>query len=85
MANYCFLAERDIQNNTFTLTESDLQQLQIISKITAIVKEQNRVRKLITEGATLFAKDELINATLIINEYNDEVKMETETNHSIRE
>lgn len=69
------LAERDIQNNTFTLTESDLQQLQIISKITAIVKEQkNRVRKLITEGATLFAKDELINATLIINEYNDEVK-----------
>ncbi len=69
------LAERDIQNNTFTLTESDLQQLQIISKVTAIVKEQkNRVRKLITEGATLFAKDELINATLIINEYNDEVK-----------
>lgn len=69
------LADRDIQNNTFTLTESDLQQLQIISKVTAIVKEQkNRVRKLITEGATLFAKDELISATLIINEYNDEVK-----------
>lgn len=69
------LADRDIQNNTFTLTESDLQQLQIISKVTAIVKEQkNRIRKLITEGATLFAKEELINATLIINEYNDEVK-----------
>ncbi len=69
------LAERNIQANTFTLTQSDLQQLRTISDITAkTVEQKDRVRTLITNGATIFAKDELITATLAINSYDDAVK-----------
>ena len=69
------IADRDIQNNTFTLTQADLQQLRTISEVTAkVVEQKERVRKLISDGATIFAKNELISATLAINTYDDGVK-----------
>ena len=69
------LADRNIQANTFTLTQSDLQQLRTISEVTAkTVEQKDRIRTLITNGATIFAKDELISATLAINSYDDAVK-----------
>lgn len=69
------LANRNIQSNTFTLTQSDLQQLRTISDVTAkTVEQKGRIRTLITNGATIFAKDELIDATLAINSYDDAIK-----------
>ncbi len=69
------LSDRNIQDNTFTLTQSDLQQLRTVSDVTATTVEQKqRVRELITNGATIFAKDQLIQATLSINRYDDAVK-----------
>ena len=69
------LSDKDILNNTYTLTESDFQQLRIISNITVIVTEQkHRLRNLITDGASIFAKDELISATSAINLYNEAIK-----------
>jgi hypothetical protein len=45
------LADRDIQSNTFTLTQADMQQLRAISDITAVTVEQKRrIRTLITNG-----------------------------------
>lgn len=69
------LADRNIQSNTFTLTQSDLQQLRTISDVTAkTVEQKGRIRTLISNGATIFAKDELIDATLAINSYDDAIK-----------
>jgi hypothetical protein len=69
------LSDKDILNNTYTLTESDFHQLRIISNITVIVTEQkHRLRNLITDGASIFAKDELISATSAINLYNEAIK-----------
>ncbi|MBO6793710.1 MAG: FecR domain-containing protein [Balneolaceae bacterium] len=69
------LAERDIQNNSFTLSPADLQQLETLSNVTARVLEQrNRMKTLIGDGASVFAKDQLIEAALVISNYNEAVK-----------
>lgn len=68
------LADNNIYTKTLTLTPSDLQQLRIISDLTAKIFEQKeRIISLIKGGATIFAKDELITATLAINTYQDAV------------
>ena len=62
------LAKRDIQNNSFTLTQSDLQQLETLSNVTAKVLEQKtRMKALIADGASVFASDQLIEAALAIS------------------
>lgn len=69
------IADRDIQSNTFTLSQSDIQQLRSVADITAqTTAQKERIRKLISDGATIFAKDELISATIAINSYDDAVK-----------
>ncbi len=69
------LADRDIQNNSFTLSLADLQQLETLSNVTARVLEQrNRMKALIGDGASVFAKDQLIEAALVISNYNEAVK-----------
>ena len=69
------LADRNTKNNTYILTQSDLIQLRTISNMTAkVAEEKNRIRKFITGGATIFAKNELITATSAINMYKDAIK-----------
>lgn len=69
------LAKRDIQNNSFTLTQSDLQQLETLSNVTAKVLEQKtRMKALIADGASVFASDQLIEAALAISNYNEALK-----------
>lgn len=69
------LADRNIQANTFTLTQSDMQQLRSVADVTAkAVAQKDRIRTLISDGATIFAKNELISATIAINTYDDAVK-----------
>lgn len=69
------LADRDIQNNSFTLTQSDIQQLETLSGVTAKVLEQKtRMKNLIADGASVFANDELIDAALAISNYNEALK-----------
>ena len=57
------LADRNIQDNTFTLTQSDALQLENLADATAIVLEQKeKFKQLIENGATIFARDEWIAA-----------------------
>ncbi len=54
------LADHDIPNNKFVLTQSDLAQLKSLSETSLIFeKQQSRVKTLISEGATIFAKKEM--------------------------
>lgn len=57
------ISDRNISENTFALSQSDLLQLQNLSEATAIVLQQKeRMKELIANGATVFAKDEWIAA-----------------------
>ena len=57
------ITERNIQENSFTLSQSALLQLETLSEATAIViREKERMKELIANGATVFAKDEWIAA-----------------------
>ncbi len=54
------LADHDIPNNKFVLTPSDIAQLENLSETSLIFdKQQGRIKALISQGATVFAKKEM--------------------------
>ncbi len=64
------IADHDIPNNTFTLSSSDFIQLQALATTTAkVMEQQNRVKKLITSGATIFAKKPLERVNTLLVDY----------------
>ncbi|MEO9885470.1 MAG: FecR domain-containing protein [Balneola sp.] len=64
------LADHDIGSNTFELSAGDLLQLRRLSNTSLIFeKQQERVNKLIGEGATIFAKNELQEVTQLFKDY----------------
>ncbi len=64
------LADHDIGSNTFELSSGDLLQLRRLSNTSLIFeKQQERVNKLIGEGATIFAKNELQEVTQLFKDY----------------
>ena len=69
------LANHDVGNNTFILTQADVTQLQNFSSISLSYEEQqDRVKKLISEGATIFAKNELKDTNKAFSDYLEAVK-----------
>lgn len=69
------LADRNISDNTFTLSQSDITQLQTLAKVTdSVIQQKQRMREQIANGATIFAKNEMISAALSIDAYNAAVK-----------
>lgn len=64
------IADHDIPNNTFTLSSSDFIQLQALASTTAkVTEQQERVKKLITSGATIFAKKPLEKVNTLLVDY----------------
>lgn len=64
------ISDHDIPNNTFTLSSSDFIQLQALATTTAnITEQQDRVKKLITSGATIFAKKPLEKVNSLLVDY----------------
>ncbi|RNC85545.1 MAG: hypothetical protein ED557_01880 [Balneola sp.] len=69
------LADHDISSNSFTLTRSDLLQLESFSRTSSSVTEsQEKIKSLISSGATIFAKEELNQTNTLIKEYIDAVQ-----------
>ncbi|MCG8372524.1 MAG: hypothetical protein MI700_03285, partial [Balneolales bacterium] len=69
------LADRDVQRNTFTLLEDDILRLEILGSTTATVLiQKNRMKELIENGATIFAREELINAVQAVENFDQAVK-----------
>ena len=69
------ISDRNIQNNTFSLSQSDLLQLKNLSEASAIVlTEKERMKELIANGATVFAKDEWITAVQQFDAHKQAVK-----------
>ena len=69
------LADHNIEENIFSLTRSDLLQLKSLSKTSTVVDEQQiRIKKLISSGATIFAKEELRQATALISGYSSSIR-----------
>ncbi len=64
------LADHDISNNKFVLTQSDIAQLKSLSETSLIFdNQQARIKTLISEGATIFAKKEMEAVNSIITSY----------------
>ncbi|MEP1150703.1 MAG: FecR domain-containing protein [Balneola sp.] len=69
------LAEHNIDVNTFTLSPADLLKLRNLSNATLLhEQQQKRVQNLITEGASIFAKNELEYANQLFREYLNEIQ-----------
>ncbi|HET8865990.1 MAG TPA: FecR domain-containing protein [Gracilimonas sp.] len=68
------LASHNTEQNTFTITPSQLQELQNFSQVSAeVLKQKDRVSELISSGATIFASDEYQEVQSLITEYNKAV------------
>lgn len=64
------LAYHDVLNNTFTLSQADIQKLKNFTKTTLNFEEQQeRIKLLVTQGATLFAKNESELAHKYVSDY----------------
>lgn len=64
------LADHDIPTNTFTLTSSDLLQLETLASVaTTVAAQEERVKGLISRGATIFADDKLNEVNSRFNQY----------------
>lgn len=69
------LANHDVSSNTFVLTQADVTQLQNFSSISLSYEEQqDRIKQLIGEGATIFAKNELTDTNKAFSDYLEAVK-----------
>ena len=69
------LADHNIETNTFYLSRADIIQLESLAGVHNEVQSQkDRIEELISAGATLFAKDELLLTESILNEYNLAIK-----------
>ncbi len=69
------LADHDIPSNSFTLTQADLLQLESFSEISTSVSEsEDKIKELISSGATIFAKEELNQANSLLKNYIDAVQ-----------
>lgn len=69
------LATHNIQENTFTLSPSNLLQLKSLSETSTSVQEQEeKVKTLISSGATIFAKDELLLVNEIRKSYSEAIQ-----------
>jgi hypothetical protein len=69
------LADHDISNNTFTLSRAALLKLRSLTNTTLIYEDQQkRVNELISEGATVFAKNQLNDANQLFKEYLNQVR-----------
>ncbi|GAB5408717.1 MAG: hypothetical protein BalsKO_10820 [Balneolaceae bacterium] len=70
------LADHDIPNNTFTLSSSDLLQLQSLASTSANVQESEaKVKELISSGATIFAKEQLTEVNSLLKNYIDAIQI----------
>lgn len=69
------LADHDIPKNTFTLGGSDLLQLQNFSKTSFKVQQSDtKLKELISSGATIFAKEPLVKATELKNQFIEHIQ-----------
>ncbi|XWN38682.1 MAG: FecR domain-containing protein [Balneola sp.] len=69
------LAEHNITNNTFTLSGSDILKLRALTNSTIIFEnQQKRTNQLISEGATIFATNQLNDTNTLFNDYLDEIR-----------
>lgn len=68
------LASHDTEENVFTITPSQIQELQNFSQVSAsVLKQKERISEMISEGATIFASDEYQETQRLISEYNKAV------------
>lgn len=68
------LASHDTEENVFTITPSQIQELQNFSQVSAsVLKQKERISELISEGATIFASEEYQEVQRLISEYNKAV------------
>ncbi|MEP0005428.1 MAG: FecR domain-containing protein [Balneola sp.] len=69
------LAEHNITNNTFTLSSGDLLKLRSLTNSTIIFEDQQkRTNKLIGEGATIFATNQLNDTNKLFGDFLDEIR-----------
>lgn len=69
------LAAHDAENNSFTLSSSDVLRLQNFSSLSnEVAQQQKRIQKLIGDGATIFAPQKLATADSIITQYKNSVQ-----------
>ncbi len=69
------LADHDISSNTFSLSASDILQLQSLASTSAKVQASDtKVRELISSGATIFAKEDLAKVNGLLKEYIDAIQ-----------
>lgn len=68
------LATHDTNANVFSMSPSQIQELQNFSQIHAATSSQKeRIGELITNGATVFASEQYQNAQQLLSEYNEAV------------
>ncbi|MDZ7806598.1 MAG: hypothetical protein U5K71_05745 [Gracilimonas sp.] len=68
------LASHDTDANVFSMTPSQIQELQNFSQIyAATTAQKERIGELISNGATVFASNEYQNVQQLLNEYNKAV------------
>ncbi|MEQ8579282.1 MAG: FecR domain-containing protein [Balneola sp.] len=69
------LADHNITNNTFTLSSGDLLKLRSLTNSTLIFEDQQkRTNKLISEGATIFATNQLNDTNKLFSDYLNEIR-----------
>src|SRR5690554_1837570 len=69
------LASHDVQNNTFSLSQADVQKLKNLSATTLKYEEQRkRLKYLVSQGATIFAKSETAVANNRISDYLEAIQ-----------
>ncbi|MEX2478834.1 MAG: FecR domain-containing protein [Gracilimonas sp.] len=68
------LASHNTEENTFTITPSQVQELQNFSQVSAeVLKQKERISELISSGATIFADEEYQEVQNLISNYNKAV------------
>jgi hypothetical protein len=68
------LASHNTEENIFTITPSQLQELQNFSQVSAeVLKQKERVTELISSGATIFASDEYQEVQSLLSGYKKAV------------
>lgn len=69
------ISDHDISSNTFSLSSSDVLQLQNFSTISSnVTLQNNRIKTLIASGATIFAKEQLDIVNGLTNGYISSVR-----------
>lgn len=69
------VSDHDISSNTFSLSPSDLLQLQNFSTIsTSVIQQTKRIKALIASGATIFAKEQLDVVNGLTNSYISSIR-----------